>query len=267
MLPYLFQIYGPMYANCYGIAIATGIMVFAYFVNQDPRRAKILSSEQLNTMILWGTLVGVIGGRLLWVASNWPMSCYEALELWEGGFAVLGSIIAILLFLPAYLRKNQIAIFPLLDLAAIYAPLLQSIARIGCFLAGCCYGMPTNLGWGVIYTHPDVAVPLELRYLPIHPTQLYSSLILFVIFLLMHHVFSKYVTKPGQLLAIYLMLSSLERFLVDFWRADQEFFDLEYLQILAIHQWVAFGIFTSALTLFIYQNNRKQQNGSKWSNN
>lgn len=253
MLPYLFQIYGPLYANCYGIAIATGIMVFAYFINQDPRRAKILSSEQLNTMILWGTLVGIIGGRLLWVISNWPMSIYEALELWEGGFAVLGSIIAILLFLPFYLRKNQISIFPLLDLASIYAPLLQSIARIGCFLAGCCYGMPTSLDWGVVYTHPDVAVPLELKYLPIHPTQLYSSLILLIIFLLMYHLFKKYLLKPGQLIATYLMLSSTERFVVDFWRADQEFFDFEYLQILSIHQWIAVSIFIGASILLIYQ--------------
>lgn len=253
MLPYLFHIYGPMYANCYGIAIAVGILVFTYFVDQDPRRAKILSSEQLNNLILWGTLIGVVGARTLWVASNWPVSFYEIFELWEGGFAVLGSILGILIFFPFYLHKNKIATFPLLDLAAIYAPLLQSIARIGCFLAGCCYGMPTDMDWGVIYTHPDVAVPLELRYLPIHPTQLYSSLILFMIYLMMHSFFSKYLIRPGQLLAMYLMLASIERFIVDFWRADQEFFDLKYLQILSFHQWVAVTIFACGAILFIRQ--------------
>lgn len=246
-----------MYANCYGIAIAVGILFFAYLVNKDPRRAKILKSEQLNSLILWGTMVGIIGGRLLWIASNWPLSLYDALEVWEGGFAVLGSIIAILLFLPSYLRQNQIPIFPLLDLASIYAPLLQSIARIGCFLAGCCYGMPTNYWWGIIYTHPDVAVPLELKYIPIHPTQLYSSLILFLVFILMRYFFSKYLVKPGQLLAIYLMLSSLERFVVDFWRADQEFFDLNYLLFLSIHQWIALMIFSVAALLLWRQSNQK----------
>lgn len=242
-----------MYANCYGIAIAVGIITFAYFVNQDPRRANILSSDQLNSLILWGTLIGILGARLLWVTSNWPMPFHEIFELWEGGFAVLGSIIGILLFLPFYLKKHQIPVFPLLDLAAIYTPLLQSIARVGCFLAGCCYGMPTNLDWGVIYTHPDVAVPMELRYIPIHPTQLYSAILLFVIFLLIHNIFSKYFTKPGQLITVYLMLSSTERFLVDFWRADQEFFDAKYLQILSFHQWIALAIFTSAALLFIRQ--------------
>jgi len=256
MLPYLFQIYGPIYANCYGIAIAISIIIFANLLNRDPIRAKLITGHQLQTIIMWCILMGIIGGRLLWVISNWPITFYEIIEIWEGGFAVLGSIIAILVFLPFYLHKHQIPTLPLLDLASIYAPLLQSIARLGCFLAGCCYGMPTNHFWGIIYTHPDVAVPCELKNIPIHPTQLYSAGILFVIFLLMRNFFSKYFKQPGQLLAIYLMLSSTERFLVDFWRADQEFFDAEFLQFLSFHQWISMVIWISAGTFFWYQSKK-----------
>lgn len=255
MLPYLFHIYGPIYANSYGIAIAIAIMIFGYCIDQDPRRARFINSEQLNYLIIWSTLVGILGGRLLWIASNLPLSFYEMLEIWEGGFAVLGSLIAILIFVPIYLHQKKLVVWPLLDLAAIYAPLLQSIARIGCFLAGCCYGIPTDLFWGVVYTHPDVAVPTELQCIPIHPTQLYSSLLLFIIFLLMRYVFSKYMVKTGQLTAIYLMLASAERFLVDFWRADQEFFELVYLQFLSLHQWIALCIFICATLLLIHQSN------------
>ena len=260
MLPYLFQIYGPIYANCYGIAIAVGLLVFTYLVNKDARRTNLLSSDILQNTILWSTLVGILGGRLLWIASNWPISFYEAIELWEGGFSVLGAIISILLFVPFYARYKHVNILKLLDLAAIYAPLLQSISRVGCFLAGCCYGIPTGMAWGVVYTHPDVAVPMELKNIPIHPTQLYSALVLFIIFLLMHNLISKKFTKPGQLIAIYLMLSSIERFMIDFLRADQEFFDHEYLEILAIHQWLALVIFISAFVLFKYASKRHKFN-------
>lgn len=259
MLPYLFHIYGPIYANCYGIAIAIGILVFNYLVTNDSRRAQIITINTLQNTILWGTVVGLIGGRTLWITSNLPMSLYDMVEVWNGGLSVLGAIIAILIFLPFYLRTHRVAIWKFLDLIAIYAPLLQAISRLGCFLAGCCYGLPTGTNWGIIYTHPDVAVPAEFKNINLHPTQIYSAIVLFVIFLLMHNLISKYFKKPGQLITIYLMLSSLERFLIDFWRADQEFCNLKALQLFALHQWICISIFVSALGLFIYKS-KKQNN-------
>lgn len=258
MLPYLFHIYGPFYANCYGLAICLGILIFTYLVDHDPRRAKIISSTQLQNLILWGTVVGVVGGRILWAASNLPMSWYDLIEIWEGGLSVLGAVIAILLFATVYLKQKKIPVLPLLDLVAIYAPLLQAISRIGCLMAGCCYGWPTNLFWGVTYTHPDSAVPPALRNVSLHPTQLYSALILLVIFLLMHNLISKYFKKPGQLIAIYLMLSAFERFLVDFWRADQEIINLPILQNLGLQQLIALIIFSGALVLFVKQSKKSK---------
>jgi phosphatidylglycerol:prolipoprotein diacylglycerol transferase len=257
MLPYLFHIYGPIYANSYGIAIAVGIMVFTYLINKNPKRVNLISKDNMQNTILLGILMGVIGGRLLWVTSHLPMSLYDAIEVWEGGLSVLGSIIAVLLTVPFYLRSIKVPILPLLDLVAIYTPLLHSISRIGCFMAGCCYGMPTNKIWGIIYTHPDVCVPIELKNIAIHPTQIYSSLMLMVVFLLMYYVFRNRFTKPGQLISIFLMLSSTERFMIDFWRADQEFFDIKHLQFLAIHQWISLGIFVCAALLLTKQSYSK----------
>lgn len=250
MIPYLFHIYGPFYANFYGMAVGISILIFTYLVNHDPRRSKLITSDKLQKLILWGTLVGVIGGRLLWAASNLPISWYELFEIWQGGLSVLGSIIAILLFAAIYLKQQNIPVLPMLDLVAIYAPLLQAIARLGCFMAGCCYGLPTNHWWGVRYTHPDIYIPSELKCLKLHPTQIYSALILFIVFLLMYNLISKYFKKPGQLIAIYLMLSSLERFLVDYLRADQEFC-MAISKLLSIHQMIALGTFVIAgLSLF-----------------
>ncbi len=240
MIPYLFHIYGPIYANSYGIAIAIGIMIFTAFMLSDSRCAKLISSDQLQNTIVLSILIGVFGGRLLWVFGNWPMPIRETIEIWEGGLSVLGAVLAITLITPLYLRYIRVPILPLLDLAAVYAPLLQAFGRIGCFLAGCCYGLPTNLPWGITYTHPDIHLPYKFQ--TIHPTQLYSALIFFTIFGLMYLILRKRYPKPGQLISLYLILSSSERFIVDFWRADHEYFDSSALHFLSIHQWISLGI-------------------------
>lgn len=253
MLPYLFHIYGPFYANCYGIAIACGIVVLTQLVSRDPRRALLISEKNFQNLILIGTIVGVIGARLLWIASNLPMSWYEAIEIWEGGFAVQGTMIAILICMPFYLRSIKVAALPLLDLVSVYVPLMHAISRLGCFLAGCCHGLPTNLPWGVIYTHPDVQIPDHFKFIAIHPTQLYSVAMLFGIFLLMRYYFQPRLLKTGELTACYLILAGIERIIVDFWRADREFFAITNTQFLSVHQWIGVGIIICGTLLMVRQ--------------
>ena len=94
-------------------------------------------------------------------------------------------------------------------------------------------------------------------HIALHTTQLYSSLLLFIIFLSMYFVFQKIVKKPGQLICIYLILASMERFAVDFWRGDRIFFNQNSLSLMltrtfSIHQLIAVGIFVTTGILFMY---------------
>lgn len=256
MFPNLAHIYGPIYLNCYGSMIAIGLLVFRYLLLKNPARSKILTTEQFDNILLISIPIAILGGRLLWAFGSWSelSSPLDILALWEPGYSVLGALLAILIFLPAYLKYQKISGLKLLDLAAIYTPLLHSISRIGCFLAGCCYGKITNLPWGVIYTHPDVLVPELLKFTKIHPTQLYSSVLLLGIFLFMYYFAQKYFTKPGQLTGIYLILAGLERFIVDFWRADQEL--LSWCTPLGLQQVIALGIITAGIGLYSYTKNK-----------
>jgi phosphatidylglycerol:prolipoprotein diacylglycerol transferase len=107
----------------------------------------------------------------------------------------------------------------LMDLASQYAPLMQAIARIGCLLAGCCYGkLAPDLPWAITFTRPDGFAPLQL---PLHPTQIYFGLASLCIFFIMVTVARVSTTKPGQLTCLYLILESLSRFTLDFWRGDR----------------------------------------------
>ncbi len=100
--------------------------------------------------------------------------------------------------------SSKNSLFESLDIVAIYAPLLQSIARIGCLFAGCCHGIATTVPWAISYNDPTSFAPLGI---PLHPTQIYSSLLLFGIFLILRFV----ATKPqpaGKILTLYLYLQA-----------------------------------------------------------
>jgi phosphatidylglycerol---prolipoprotein diacylglyceryl transferase len=218
MIPYLFHI-GPLYFNMYGFWIAVGLLAFVYFAQNDRLAKKFLKPGQLVDIALFCLVIGVIGGRALDIIQEYPKytSLYEILAFWEPGYSLLGTVIAIIVALPLYLHYHHINIIATFDLMGIYAPLLQAIARIGCFFAGCCHGYDTCMPWAVTYTHPD---SLALLNIALHPTQLYSAISLLSLFIMLRFIIRPYVQKPGQLLSLYLIGSSVERFFNDFFRAE-----------------------------------------------
>ena len=246
----LVHIYGPFSIQSFGLIITVGLLLFTWLVRRHPLRKKLLNDEQFSTVILLGVVSGIIGGRLLYVAQEYGSmkNIWEAFHFWEGGFSILGTIIAVLGTIGFYLKKINVPMLPFLDMITMYAPLLQSISRLGCFFAGCCYGLPTSLPWAITYTDANAAAPLCTA---LHPTQLYSSLLLFCIFLFLRFKATKFHLKAGQLTMLYLMLASFERFIVGFWRADRAYFKLTTLEMLSIHQWLALGIFVAAFFAFI----------------
>ncbi len=246
----LVHIYGPFSIHSYGLCIAIGLYLILWLMQQHPAFKRLKIESHFASLILVGVLSGLLGGRILYAISS-PTeigSIFDFFAYWHGGFSVLGCVIALCITLPAWLAYCRIPILPFLDLLALYAPLLQSISRIGCLCAGCCYGLPTSVPWSIIYKDPNSIAPLHIY---LHPTQLYSSALLLGTFFLMYYFFQHILKRPGQLLAVYLFLSSTERFIVDFWRADRIFFCSDFQSTLSIHQWVALGLMAGA-TLLMY---------------
>lgn len=246
----LLHLYGNLSIQSFGTIIAAGLFLFTWLVHRNPKRKALMSSEQFSQALFIGIFSGIIGGRLLYVASEYALmdSIFDFFRFWEGGFSILGTILAVLFTLTIYLKKTKVPFLPFLDLIALYGPLLQSISRLGCFVAGCCYGKACSLPWAITYTDHHSSAPLHQA---IHPTQLYSSIALFGVFIFIRFIAARYFTKPGQLITLYLMLAGAERFIVDFWRADQEYFSYPYLAALSMHQWIALCISTLAFFSFI----------------
>jgi phosphatidylglycerol:prolipoprotein diacylglycerol transferase len=242
----LLHIYGPFSIHSYGLFIVIGIVLFMELIKRDERFKALNIRAIFTNVVIAGGFIGLLGGRILFLLTEQETLCLsDVYRFWEGGFSVLGGIVALLVFFPWLLLYYRIPLLPFLDVVAIYAPIILSVSRIGCFFAGCCYGMPTNVPWGVCYLDRTSYAPLGVT---IHPTQLYSALLLFGSFLLLYFVLRKIFLKPGQLVCSFLFLHAAERFIVDFWRADRVM--SSYVPLLSFYQLIAVGLMLFACVGF-----------------
>ena len=251
MIPTIAHLFGPFYIRSYGVCIALGLIITLWLANRDPKRTLLLNDDQFITLILWSIAAALLGGRLLYLIANWDTieNVQEVLHIWNGGFSLLGSIVGVLCSIAWYAKKQSLSLITVLDFFAVYAPLLQGISRIGCFFAGCCYGKSTLCPISIAYSHPDSMAPLSIS---MHPTQIYSALAIIFIYLWLVHIRKHKALAPGRLFFLYLLLISLERFFIDFLRADQEFFSYPSLTLFSIHQWLAIIIFSATLGYFTF---------------
>ena len=214
----LFSI-GPVRIHSYGVMLAIGFLAGILWMRREGR-AKGLGTDVVLDFGLWTLLSSVLAARALFVALNWSdfaASPRDILWLWRGGLSfhggVLGAVAAACVFGP----RRKIPVGVLADAAAPAIPLGYALARIGCFLNGCCHGCPTHLPWGVRFpaTPGDPTVLTE----PSHPTQIYASLMSLAVFgfilLLKPHFHAR-----GQVFAAYLAIYSLQRYVIEFWRAE-----------------------------------------------
>jgi phosphatidylglycerol:prolipoprotein diacylglycerol transferase len=143
----------------------------------------------------------------------------DIIKLWNGGLVFSGGLIAALLVMVWYARQIGRSLWQIGDLWAPAAAIGQAIGRIGCFMAGCCYGKPTDMPWGVVFTDTRSLIPQDMLNIRLHPTQLYSSLSGFIIFIILM-ILSVKKRFEGQVLLWYLILHSTGRLLVERFRSD-----------------------------------------------
>lgn len=255
MSPQLLHLFGPLYINVYGLFIAIGLFVGISTALFDKKLFHIIDQDTFFSFIFYTMIAAVAGGRLLFVLEKFKElpSFLSAFKLWEPGYSILGAIVVATGFSWYYLKQRNINPVTVLDRIAIYVPLVQSIARLGCYFAGCCYGLQTTVAWAVIYTHPDNLAPLHIA---LHPTQLYSSFLLFSLFVVLYR-FQNFFKYRGQLLSLYLIGAGLERFIVDFLRANRKI----VMGGFSSTQLVAVAIVGTGLTLLAkaFHAKRKQQ--------
>ena len=235
MFPDLFSI-GPLTLHTYGLFVALGL-ISGIVVTMKLGKDQGVAPQQVMDMAFFMILCAIVGSRLLYILINfsyYKAHPLDAFKIWQGGLVFSGGLIAVAVAMAWYLRRHHLSFWATGDLWAPALALGQAVGRIGCFMAGCCYGRPTDLPWGIIFSHPHTLAPQNI---PLHPTQLYSSLggfVIFFILLFLHHK-RKFL---GQVFLWYLILHSTFRLFVERFRGDERGLvpgtEMTFTQLLAI---------------------------------
>lgn len=217
------------------IAIGTGIWLTA----REAER-KGFGKDDIYDAAVWIVIGGLIGARLFHVLDHWSdvfaANPIRALYIWEGGLAIWGALIGGLIA-GAFVSWKRGWRFPrLLDAAAPGLVLAQAIGRIACVITGDAMGKPTNGPFGFAYTSPNALVPqLGVYYTPMPVYELATNLAIFVILWKLR----KRSWPDGRLFLIYLILYSIERFLLAFTSSYRIIaFGLTQSQIVAVFGFV-----------------------------
>lgn len=225
MFPQLFHI-GSFWVGTYGVLVATGVLAGLTLAGRFAQREGIDPEKAWNLGIL-AVLFAIVGAKVLLVINSWSRYSGNfgevfSLETLRAGGVFYGGLIAALGVSVWYIRKNRMPVLRTCDAFAPGLALGHAIGRLGCFSAGCCYGKPTHLPWGVTFTNPMAAyisgTPLGQK---LHPTQLYESLVEFVNFLILTWLFKRK-KADGQVIGAYLFLYGVARFFLEFVRDDPE---------------------------------------------
>ena len=183
MFPDLFSI-GPLTIHTYGFFVAVGFTT-ALLITIRVGKSLGVSPQQVMDMgfiiIIWA----IIGSRVTHVLMNlayYRTHPIDIIKVWQGGLVFSGGLVAVVLALVWYIRRHDLSFWSIGDLWAPGAAIGQGIGRIGCFMAGCCYGKPAAEKWCVVFTHPKSLAPLNI---PLHPTQVYAALSGTVIFFIL----------------------------------------------------------------------------------
>ena len=261
MLPKLLTI-GSYTLHTYGLLVSLGFLAGVWLASRLALRAG-LDSEQIFGLGVYVALVAIVGAKLLMVLTD--LGYYRrhpseilSLQALQSGGVFYGGFIAGLAFLIAYCWVENLSFLRVADTFSPGLALGHAIGRIGCFAAGCCWGRESGLPWAVVFTNPYshdlTGVPLGM---PLHPTQLYESLALFVIFLLLLRVRSRS-RFDGQVFATYLMLYAVARFSIEFLRGDPDRgFVLD--GALSTSQFVSIFLFAGALLFWWLRRRRAHE--------
>ncbi len=213
----------------YGVFVALAFLVTVpLWVREAGRRG--LDAERIYTLGLLILAAGVGGARLLYVLLNWQDfsgDWLEVIRLQHGGLAWFGGLAGAFGALVLYARRQRWSVRAVLDSVVPFAALGQAVGRIGCFFNGCCYGFPVE--WGLYFrTHGT----------RLFPTQLVASATLFIIAWLLMRMQRRDTAGEGRIVAWYLVAAGLQRFLMEFLRADIR----PYYFSLSVFQWMALAV-------------------------
>ncbi len=198
----------------------TGAFVAYFYMVWISKKELKIEKDKIQSLCIYVILAAFIGGKLLFFLEK-PSYYFNPpsnmLNNFRQGFVFYGSLLFAIPTAIWYFRKEKWPVWSVLDRLAIAGVIVHMFGRMGCFFAGCCYGLPTDGFLAVTFTDPiSQAEPLHT---PLHPTQLYeATFLLFVLGTLL--MIRRNQRFDGQVILIYIALYSVGRGIIEVFRGD-----------------------------------------------
>ncbi len=217
MYPDLISV-GIIKISSYGFILAICLLV-CLIISLRLGRQENFSKTQILDMGLLILSCGIITSRLSYVLfyhSLYFPETSDILKIWDGGMLFSGGLVGGLVGVWVYCRAKKINFWTISDVWAPGVVAAQALEKLGCFMAGSCYGSPSSEPWAVVFTHPSSSAPLNV---PLHPTQLYAMVAYGIIFAVLI-ILRKRKKFQGQVFLWFLVLFTNAQLLVDRFRGD-----------------------------------------------
>jgi phosphatidylglycerol:prolipoprotein diacylglycerol transferase len=222
MYPRLLEL-GPMTVYTYGVLLAAAYLL-GLKLAMVRAQARNLDHTRVLDLGIYIIISALLGAKLLLLITDWrtfTSSPGELLTLLRSGGVFYGGLIVAVAVSLWYIRRVGLPLWTTCDVFAPGIALGHVIGRLGCLFAGCCYGKPTDLPWGITFTnlfaHENVGTPLNQ---PLHPTQLYEAGAEALILVILLATESRGRRFAGRTFWLYMLLYAISRFIVEIFRGD-----------------------------------------------
>jgi phosphatidylglycerol---prolipoprotein diacylglyceryl transferase len=222
MYPNLFKI-GPLTIHSYGLLLAIAFLLGMRIAVHYARREK-MDPSAVTDLAVYIFLSALVGAKLLLIFvdfSYYRQDWSRLLSIYQVGGVYYGGFILAFLVSVWYIRKRKLNFWQTADVMVMGIAFGQIFGRLGCFFAGCCWGKPApGFPLAVEFTRPEAAEQVGTPlHVPLHPSQLYEAVPMILVFALLAYSF-KHRKFVGQQLCLYLLMYSVLRFNVEFFRGD-----------------------------------------------
>lgn len=214
MIPYkifpMFEL-GPLHFNMYGIMFALGFLAATFLAVKEAKKRGI-NKEVIYDLAFYILIGTIVGARLFYVFFYWPehmpLTFWDIFKVWEGGLAFFGGFIGALAAAYVYIKKNKLNFWIYADIFTIPLVIGHILGRLGDYFTGGHPGKIANLPWAIYLDN-------ALR----HPVVLYEILGLLIIVVILLNL-KKAKFFDGFLFSSYVMLYSVQRMILDFFRIE-----------------------------------------------
>jgi phosphatidylglycerol:prolipoprotein diacylglycerol transferase len=215
---------GPFTLHTYGVLLAVAFLAGLWVAARQAKRAG-LDAGRITDMAVWVLIAGLVGAKALLVGVEWSYFARnpkDVFSIFQSGGVFYGGLLGGIAVAALLVRRYHLPGWTTADVLAPGVAIGQSIGRLGCFSAGCCWGKATTVPWAVtftdVYAARQVGTPIDT---PLHPSQLYESFAVFLIFLFLLWLAPRK-RFHGAVTLAYVALYSTVRFVLEFWRGDSE---------------------------------------------